>query len=136
MRIKLKTLDSNYLSFCFLIRDSLLASLIDGVRASGNLDVHVRMTPTPRGKRLGPLEVPVDEDVESMHVKFLQQPPPGWNFTEAVERFNANVSYSGLLHAVTAEVCLTVFCGVSNKFLFLSVVLSSCMPTTGIHSDE
>ncbi|XP_068224403.1 dnaJ homolog subfamily C member 13-like [Palaemon carinicauda] len=84
-------------------RDSLLASLIDGVRASGNLDVHVRMTPTPRGKRLGPLEVPVDEEVESMHVKFLQQPPPGWTFSETVDRFNANVSYSGLLHAVTGE---------------------------------
>lgn len=84
-------------------RDSLLASLIDGVRASGNLDVHVRMTPTARGRRLGPLEVPVDEEVESMHLKFLQQPPPGWTFMEAVERFNANVSYSGLLHAVTAE---------------------------------
>lgn len=84
-------------------RDALLASLIDGVRASGNLDVHVRMTPTPRGKRLGPLEVPVDEEVESMHLKFIQQPPPGWTFAEAVERFNVNVSYSGLLHAVTAE---------------------------------
>ncbi|KAK3858864.1 hypothetical protein Pcinc_034976 [Petrolisthes cinctipes] len=84
-------------------RDSLLASLVDGVRASGNLDVHVRMTPTARGKRLGPLEVPVDEEVESMHLKFLQQPPPGWSFAEAIERFNSNVSYSGLLHAVTAE---------------------------------
>lgn len=88
----------------FWYRDSLLASLVDGVRASGNLDVHVRMTPTARGKRLGPLEVPVDEEVESMHLKFLQQPPPGWNFAEAIERFNSNVSYSGLLHAVTAEV--------------------------------
>ncbi|XP_050693549.1 dnaJ homolog subfamily C member 13-like isoform X4 [Eriocheir sinensis] len=84
-------------------RDSLLASLIDGVRASGNLDVHVRMTPTSRGRRLGPLEVPVDEEVESMHLKFLQQPPIGWTYVEAVERFNANVSYSGLLHAVTGE---------------------------------
>lgn len=90
---------------CVLCRDSLLASLVDGVRASGNLDVHVRMTPTPRGKRLGPVEVPVDEEVESMHLKFLQQPPPGWTFAESIERFNANVSYSGLLHAVTAEVC-------------------------------
>lgn len=66
------------------------------------------MTPTPRGKRLGPLEVPVDEEVESMHLKFIQQPPPGWTFAEAVERFNVNVSYSGLLHAVTAEVCIFV----------------------------
>ncbi|KAB7502591.1 DnaJ-like protein subfamily C member 13 [Armadillidium nasatum] len=84
-------------------RDALLASLVDGVRASGNMDVHVRMTPTPSGKRLGVLAVPVEEEVESMHVKFLQQPPIGWTFSEAVQRFNANVSYSGLLHSVTGE---------------------------------
>lgn len=88
----------------FDFRDALLASLVDGVRASGNMDVHVRMTPTPSGKRLGVLAVPVEEEVESMHLKFLQQPPIGWTFSEAVQRFNANVSYSGLLHSVTGEV--------------------------------
>jgi hypothetical protein len=36
--------------------------------------------------------------------RFLTSPPPGWNFAEAVSRFNANVSYSGLTHAVTQEV--------------------------------
>lgn len=68
------------------------------------MDVHVRMTPTPFEKRLGILGVPVEEEVESMHLKFLQQPPVGWTFNEAVQRFNANVSYSGLLHSVTADV--------------------------------
>ena len=56
-----------------------------------------------RDKRLAPLNVPVDEEVESSHLKFLCQPPPTWNFNEAVARFNANVSYSGLVHAVTQE---------------------------------
>lgn len=30
-------------------RDALLASLMDGVRASGNQEVHVQMIPTKRG---------------------------------------------------------------------------------------
>lgn len=34
-------------------RDSLLASVLDGVRASGNRDVCVKMCLTDRGKRLG-----------------------------------------------------------------------------------
>ncbi|XP_022662013.1 dnaJ homolog subfamily C member 13-like [Varroa jacobsoni] len=79
-------------------RDALLASLLDGVRASGNRDVHVRMSHMPRGKRCGPLSVPVCEDVEIAHLKFLHTHPSSWSFSEAVERFNANVPYSGLLH--------------------------------------
>lgn len=82
----------------------MLASLLDGVRASGNKDVHVRMLNTPRGKRLGPLHLPVDEEIESAHLRFLQQPPPKRSFAEMVERFNANVPYSGLLYSVTQEV--------------------------------
>ncbi|XP_015609793.1 dnaJ homolog subfamily C member 13 isoform X2 [Cephus cinctus] len=84
-------------------RDSLLASLLDGVRASGNRDVHVRMYPIARGKRLGPLSLPVDEEVEISHVKFLQQPPGGRTFDEILERFNANVPYSGLHYSVTQD---------------------------------
>lgn len=52
----------------------------------------------------GPFTVPVDEEVESQMMKFLQTPPVGMTFANAVERFNANISYSGLLHAVTADV--------------------------------
>jgi DnaJ family protein C protein 13 len=84
-------------------RDSLIASFLDGVRGSGNRDVHVRMSLIERDKRLAPLNVPVDEDVESSHLKFIVQPPPSWSFSEAVARFNANIAYSGLVHAVTQE---------------------------------
>ncbi|XP_077365120.1 dnaJ homolog subfamily C member 13 isoform X1 [Festucalex cinctus] len=83
-------------------RDSLLASLLDGVRASGNRDVCVKMAPTRRGQRWGLLSMPVDEEVESLHLKFLAAPPNG-NFADAVFRFNANISYSGVLHAVTQD---------------------------------
>ena len=34
-------------------RDALIASVLDGVRASGNKDVHVKMSFTYRGHRLG-----------------------------------------------------------------------------------
>lgn len=85
-------------------RDSLLASLLDGVRASGNRDIHVTMLPTERGFRLGPLHLPVDEEAESIHIKFLQNPPGRHNFSECVRRFNANIPYSGLLYSVTQDV--------------------------------
>ncbi|XP_065167125.1 dnaJ homolog subfamily C member 13 isoform X2 [Atheta coriaria] len=81
-------------------RDSLLASLLDGVRASGNRDVHISMTPTERGFRFGPLHLPVDEESEIIHVKYLQNPPAKHPFSECVRRFNANAPYSGLLHSI------------------------------------
>lgn len=84
-------------------RDSLIASLLDGVRASGNRDICVTMSYTDRSKRLGPFGVPVDEEVESQHLRFIQATPANMTFAEAVTRFNCNVSYSGLLHAVTAD---------------------------------
>lgn len=61
--------------FFTLLRDSLLASLLDGVRASGNRDVCVKMTPTHKGQRWGLLSMPVDEEVESLHLRFLATPP-------------------------------------------------------------
>ncbi|XP_042560740.1 dnaJ homolog subfamily C member 13-like isoform X1 [Clupea harengus] len=61
--------------YCSTERDSLLASLLDGVRASGNRDVCVKMAPTRRGQRWGLLSMPVDEEVESLHLKFLAAPP-------------------------------------------------------------
>ncbi|XP_072047448.1 dnaJ homolog subfamily C member 13-like isoform X2 [Amphiura filiformis] len=83
-------------------RDNLIASVLDGVRASGNRDVCVKMTPTDRGQRQDPLFTSVDEEIESNHLKFIVSPPNN-NFHEAVQRFNNNVSYSGLLHAVTHD---------------------------------
>uniref|UniRef100_A0A8C4R869 DnaJ homologue subfamily C GRV2/DNAJC13 N-terminal domain-containing protein n=1 Tax=Eptatretus burgeri TaxID=7764 RepID=A0A8C4R869_EPTBU len=90
------------LSYTSTDRDSLLASVLDGVRASGNGDVSVKMQATDRGQRWGLLGCSVEEEVESLHLRFLASPPNG-NFAEAVFRFNANVSYSGLLHAVTQD---------------------------------
>ncbi|CAG9764959.1 unnamed protein product [Ceutorhynchus assimilis] len=84
-------------------RDSLLASLLDGVRGSGNKDVYITMRPTPRGLRLGPLHIPVEEEVESLHLKLFQSSQPHVNFSACVKRFNANISYSGLLYSVTQE---------------------------------
>ena len=57
-----------------MIRDNLIAGVLDGVRASGNRDVCVKMTFTDRGQRQQPLYVPVDEDVESHHLRFLAVP--------------------------------------------------------------
>lgn len=61
------------------------------------------MNPTIRGYRIGPYSMPVDEEVESWHLKFLQTPPNGWAFNDAVLRFNSNCAYSGLLHSVTQD---------------------------------
>ena len=84
-------------------RDALLASIIDGVRASGNIDVHVKISQSQRAYRLAPYYVRVDEEVESQHLKFLQTPPSNWTFNEAIVRFNANCAYSGLFHSVTQD---------------------------------
>ncbi|XP_023012432.2 receptor mediated endocytosis 8 isoform X1 [Leptinotarsa decemlineata] len=84
-------------------RDSLLASLLDGVRAAGNKDVHVTMVPTERGLRLGPLHLPVEEETESLHLKLLMNPPPSRPFSQCVRRFNANIPYSGLLYSISQE---------------------------------
>lgn len=56
-------------------RDSLLCSILDGVRASGNQCVCVRSTKSRRGLRIQPTSVPSSEEVESMHLRFLRQPP-------------------------------------------------------------
>lgn len=88
-------------------RDSLLATLLDAVRSSNNPDVHVRISKTPRGKRVGPLTHPVDEETETNLLKFIismyQYPVKRF---EIIERFNANVPYSGLNYSVTQDVSI------------------------------
>ncbi len=85
-------------------RDSLLASLLDGVRASGNSDVCIKLKPTKRGYRLGPFSALTDEEVESTHLKFLHELPPGYTLSEIIDRCNVNIPYSGLINATTQEV--------------------------------
>ncbi|KAL1130026.1 hypothetical protein AAG570_012969 [Ranatra chinensis] len=84
-------------------RDSILATLLEAVRAAGNKDVHVKMKPTARGKRLGPYHVSLDEEVESIHLRLLKQNVGKKVMSEMIERFNCNVPYSGLLHSVTQD---------------------------------
>lgn len=84
-------------------RDALLATLLDGVRASGNCDVHVKMQATNRGQRFGPFYIPVDEEVETNHLRFLVSFPARWDFSRAILQFNVNVSYKGLIHASLQE---------------------------------
>ncbi|GJQ87934.1 putative dnaJ homolog subfamily C member [Trypoxylus dichotomus] len=107
-------------------RDALLASLLDGVRASGNRNVHVTMVNTDKGLRVGPLYLPVEEEVESMHIKFLQNPPPKRSFFECVRRFNANVPYSGLLYSVTQDGIFS-----ENKDKLITAALQSLVQKEG-----
>uniref|UniRef100_A0A146KY70 DnaJ subfamily C member 13 n=1 Tax=Lygus hesperus TaxID=30085 RepID=A0A146KY70_LYGHE len=84
-------------------RDSILATLIDCVRGEGNKNVHVKMKETSRGKRLGPLHSHLEAEVEAAHLKLLRDSIGKKNMADAVERFNCNVPYSGLLHSVTQD---------------------------------
>ncbi|XP_037280971.2 receptor mediated endocytosis 8 [Rhipicephalus microplus] len=88
-------------------RDALLATLLDGVRASGNGDVLVsgQAGQWGRGRRVGPLGCPPDEDVEATYLRMLHTPPPigNWSYSEILLRFNSNVPYSGLLNTATKE---------------------------------
>ena len=97
-------------------RDSLLASLLDGVRASGNRDVCIKMKQTSRGYRLGPFNATIDEEVESLHLKFLFEIPQGYTLENIMIRFNVNVPYSGLINAVTQDVNLKK---IKNTFFIL-----------------
>ncbi|KAJ8971338.1 hypothetical protein NQ314_000751 [Rhamnusium bicolor] len=107
-------------------RDSLLASLLDGVRAAGNKDVHVTMIPTERGLRLGPLHVPVEEEAESLHLKLLLNPPSTKPFSHCVRRFNANIPYSGLSYSITQEGIFS-----ENKEKLITGVLQSLVSKEG-----
>ena len=64
------------------------------------------MIATKRGFRLGPFSAIIDEEVESLHMKFLHELPPGLSLNETIQRFNVNVPYSGLINAVTQDVRL------------------------------
>ena len=81
----------------------MLCSVLDGVRASGNNDVCVKMQRTHMGMRQGTLLFPVEEEVESAFLKLLSSSSSGEAFNLAVEQFNANIAYSGLNYAVTAD---------------------------------
>lgn len=83
----------------------MLATLLDAVRTCNNSNVHVRMTRTPRGKRVVPLYANVDEETEASLLRLVMHnfQYPGKRF-EILERFNANIPHSGLNYSVSQEV--------------------------------
>lgn len=102
--------------------DSLLATLLDAVRSCGNQNVHVRLSRTPRGKRVVPLSASVDEETEANLLRMVIH-----NFQysvkrfEILERFNANIPHSGLNYSVTQDVsfkCVNSFVRKQIKQIF------------------
>lgn len=91
-------------------RDSLLATLLDSVRSSGNMDVHVRSSSSERNKRVVPLKTSVDEETEAnllrYIISFYQYPIKR---AEVMDRFNANIPYSGLNYSVSQDVRILNF---------------------------
>ena len=81
----------------------MLASLLDSVRANGNRSVFIQTSASARGERFQPAHVPADEEVESSLLKYISAKDSGMVFALAVKRFNSNIDYSGLVHAVTAD---------------------------------
>ena len=84
-------------------RDAMLASLLDSIRAAGNRNVSIQTHRSLRGERFSPLSQPPDEEVEATLLTFLGKPSPEVPFSLAVLRFNMNIEFSGLLHAVSEE---------------------------------
>ncbi len=63
----------------------------------------IKMRPTNRGYRLGPFNAIIDEEVESLHMKFVHENPASYQMEEILLRFNVNIPYSGLINAVTQD---------------------------------
>lgn len=91
--------------YLFIRSDSLLATLLDAVRSSGNMDVHVKSSSSERNKRVVPLNTSVDEETEANLLRFIinfyQYPVKR---AEVLDRFNANIPYSGLNYSVSQDV--------------------------------
>lgn len=84
-------------------RDLILASLLDGIRASGNQEVFVCGHRFERNLRVIPFSTSLDEDAESQCMKHIIAPPPGLRRCDLIRRFNANVPYSGLKFSKSHE---------------------------------
>lgn len=47
--------------------------------------------------------------IESNHLKCIKEPPPRKTFAEVLDRFNANIEYSGLIHSVSEDVSYNLY---------------------------
>lgn len=97
----------------------MLATLLDAVRSCSNQDVHVRISKTPRCKRVVPLYATVDEETEANLLRLVihnfQYPIKRF---EILERFNANIPYSGLNYSVTQDVSVKTISFIFYLFHF------------------
>eukprot|EP00039_Didymoeca_costata_P023981 m.8876 g.8876 ORF g.8876 m.8876 type:complete len:2271 (-) comp3968_c0_seq1:482-7294(-) len=84
-------------------RDAMLATLMDSIRAAGNNNVCIQIHRSQRGERYAPLTSAPEEEIESTLLKHLSQPTELVSFGTAVLRFNSNINFSGLVHAVSEE---------------------------------
>lgn len=107
-----------------------MATLLDAVRTCNTPNVHVRMTRTPRGKRVVPLYATVDEETEASLLRLVMHnfQYPTKRF-EILERFNANIPHSGLNYSVTQEVNFILFSSFESSqngnFSFVRLILSN-----------
>ncbi|CAJ0944421.1 unnamed protein product, partial [Mesorhabditis belari] len=95
--------DGKHRAYAAPERDLILASLIDGTRASGNEQVFVIGHRFDRSLRLMPYSGLLDEDAESQCMRHIIAPPLGLRRTDLVRRFNANIPYNGLTYATNQE---------------------------------
>ncbi|CAD5207181.1 unnamed protein product [Bursaphelenchus okinawaensis] len=84
-------------------RDQILASLIDGSRASGNYQIFISSRRYERNLRLLPFKQLLDEEGEAQLLKQIVDVPPGLRRSDMVRRFNANVPYNGLTYSQPKE---------------------------------
>ncbi|CAI5438006.1 unnamed protein product [Caenorhabditis angaria] len=84
-------------------RDLILASLLDGIRASGNNEVFVCGHRFERHLRIVPFSMGLDEDSESQCMRHIIASPPGLRRSDLIRRFNANIPYSGLRFSKSHE---------------------------------
>uniref|UniRef100_A0A914YWG2 J domain-containing protein n=1 Tax=Panagrolaimus superbus TaxID=310955 RepID=A0A914YWG2_9BILA len=84
-------------------RDLILASLIDGSRASSNYQIFVMSRNFEKNLRILPFKYLLDEDGESQLMKHIINVPPGLKRHEMIRRFNANIPYNGLTYSTPNE---------------------------------
>lgn len=120
-------------------RESLLASLLDGVRGSGNRDVCVKMSETVVFNRVGSWHQSVDEEVQLVYLRALAHfdPSVGITFDQLVGRFNVNVDYSGLhLREIVDSKETELIHAALNNILTLGAASFEASPAAAIEQFE
>uniref|UniRef100_A0A915KDM6 Uncharacterized protein n=1 Tax=Romanomermis culicivorax TaxID=13658 RepID=A0A915KDM6_ROMCU len=104
-------------------RDNLLVSLLESVKSSGNVNAHVKSRITDRKLRILPFCNDLDEENESQIAKLLCSSATNLEqFRICLERFNANIPYSGLMYSVSQEGLFT-----ENKEKLIVACLSTVL---------